>query len=189
MTDFQARRQQKVGELWTRAVFTRTLADVRAYVDFGDSYERLPRTLRASDERLLSRADLRVVLGEQWTGYDNVGVHLARVERLLPHTPAFEMMTAGERVAFDALPERVTIYRGGDRLVNAVGLSWSLDRSLAASFPFRARYMAKDPVLVTAAVLRRHIVALKLDRHEKEIIVRRQYVERLAVEPLSPPRE
>lgn len=94
-------------------------------------------------------------------------------------------MTAAERAAYDALPSRVTIYRGcGDH--NIFGTSWTLDESIARQFPFFHRYRVADPLLVTAQVNKRAILALKQDRDEQEVITfgaRWIKIERLKPQP------
>ena len=71
------------------------------------------------------------------------------------------------------LPEIVTVYRGADFQRNVVGLSWSLDRSMARQFPTSFnRYRALEPVLITAKVQRSQIIAYKQERGESEIITK-----------------
>lgn len=64
------------------------------------------------------------------------------------------------------------VYRGADRGVNEEGLCWSLHRSVAERFPFARylRYRAERPVLVTATVRKAHIIAVKFDREEAEVL-------------------
>jgi hypothetical protein len=148
-----------------------TLADAREKVGlYCNSFTRLATIIKLGRRRLC-RADLLTLLGEHWPDCDHngrIGGELLRI--ILPETTAPEMMTEAERAALAALPETVTIYRGADRGVNEAGLCWSLDRTIAARFPFYWRYYAKHPVLVTATVARERIVAVKLDRKEAEVI-------------------
>jgi hypothetical protein len=79
-------------------------------------------------------------------------------------------MNDEERMAFEALPEQITIYRGcGPK--NMFGFSWSLDRKIAAKFPFSSRYWTDEPKLLTATISKNRAAALKLARREQEIIV------------------
>lgn len=55
--------------------------------------------------------------------------------------------------------------------MNQDGLSWTLNREIAISFPFLNRYRTDQPMLLTATVSRDRIAALKLDRDEQEVIV------------------
>lgn len=80
------------------------------------------------------------------------------------------MMNAEERAAFDALPRQLTLYRGCHPS-NKWGLSWSLERDLAASFPFLHRYRQDGPaILIKATIAKSDVVALKGDRCETEVI-------------------
>jgi hypothetical protein len=80
-----------------------------------------------------------VLLGELWSGFNNIGfcsgdlfwaIHerVPDMDSVIP-----EMMSHEERVAFEALPEQITIYRGcGPK--NMFGFSWSLDRGPPRNF-------------------------------------------------------
>jgi hypothetical protein len=58
---------------------------------------------------------------------------------------------------------------------------------VAARFPFYWRYHAADPVLVTATVPRDRIIALKLERHEREVITKGAEV--ISVESVTRPAD
>jgi hypothetical protein len=141
--------------------------------DYG-SYERLPALLDVADD--MASEDWLVLLGELWSGFDNIGpcsgdlfwaIHerVPDMDSVIP-----EMMSHEERVAFEALPEQITIYRGcGPK--NMFGFSWSLDRQIAAKFPLMPRYSTNEPKLLTATISKNRAAALKLDRGEQEVIV------------------
>ncbi len=87
------------------------------------------------------------------------------------HVP--QMMTETEILALAKLPEIVTVYRGADFQRNVFGLSWSLDQSIARQFPtLFNRYLAREPVLITAKVRRHKIIAYKRNRKESEVITK-----------------
>jgi hypothetical protein len=111
------------------------------------------------------------LLGDWWSICDDIGRHRSWLRIALPRLgPVRELMTPEEQAAWDALPQTVTIYRGARSL--KLGVSWSLDRDVAAHFPFDLRYrLGGDPVLITARVRKRDILAIKLDRQEFEAIV------------------
>ena len=80
------------------------------------------------------------------------------------------MMDTDEIEALNNLPEVVAIYRGC-YANNQHGLSWSLDREIAISFPMLHRYHQDEkPILLQRTVARDKILALILDRSEAEII-------------------
>lgn len=150
-----------------------------------DSHSRLPTLIELYRDGCISRAAFLRILGKQWSGFDNIAEYTLELCGTLggaDHTIR-AMMTPKERHTFDALPDTVTIYRGcGEH--NQDGVCWSLNRDVAATFPFLNRYQVATPLLVTATVLKVEIVALKVDRDEEEIIVFSD-VEVTSVEPLS----
>lgn len=152
---------------------------------FTDSYSRMPGLIGLCFR--MDKSEWLRLLGEWWTCCDNIGTHRLDLRRRLPETgPVPEMMTAEEIEAYNALPERFTIYRGCG-LGNIRGASWSLERDTAARFPFLMRYRQRQPLLVTAKVRKSQVLAVKIDRKEAEIITfaaRRVAVEEL--QELSP---
>src|ERR1700730_11720298 len=90
--------------------------DVQAWLckDY-DSYGRLPALLDVADD--LEGQDWLVLLCELWSGFDNIGVYSGDLfwairERVLDMESVIpEMMNDEERMAFEALPEQITIYR------------------------------------------------------------------------------
>jgi hypothetical protein len=88
-------------------------------------------------------------------------------------------MSPEETAVFGRLPERIRCWRGGGRQQVLLGVSWSLSRAVAERF---ARYCcctrramfglgADDPVVVSAAVEKSRVFAVKLDRSEREIVI------------------
>jgi hypothetical protein len=166
----------------------------REAIKFCNSYSRLPDLLGlhrfGSDERYVEHKDWCRLLGEEWSGFDNIATYrtqlrfvLAHGSRRMPDTERL-MMDATELAAFDALPEKVTIYRGCGP-DNIIGCSWTADRDIAMQFPFLNRYKQDEPLLVTATVRKHRIVALKNDRDESEVITfgaRRVGVETMTAE-------
>ena len=115
---------------------------------FANSYTRLPALIDLY--WLVDGEAWLTLLGDNWTGCDNTSAHLRWLGLLLPRVgPVRAMMTTDEQAKWDALPDRVTIYRGARRTL--LGASWSLDRETAAHFPFLTRYsLGGDAMLITA---------------------------------------
>jgi hypothetical protein len=157
-----------------------TLEDARDALRYCNSYSRMPTLIDL--ERSMRSNEWHTVLGEEWSGCDNVGRHRLLLRQMLPvEGPVTEMMTAEELDAHRALPERLTVYRGcGPK--NMRGASWSLEREVAERFPTLNRYQQAQPMLVTAKVSKRGVLAVKLDRGEAEIVT--FSARRVAVEPL-----
>lgn len=140
-----------------------------------NSYTRLPTLLEM--EWMLDEKDFLRLLGKWWSSFDNIGLYadgLWDTSAFMGwdhNGPVRDMMTAEELKAHNALPDVVTIYRGCYQ-INKWGWSWSLSKEVAEKFPSYLRYCRpnEQPLLVTAKVLKRLILAVKLDRGESEII-------------------
>jgi hypothetical protein len=94
------------------------------------------------------------------------------------------VMSVEERAKLQALPERVTVYRGywwhvtDDNEVygtNASGLSWTLAPEVAASYARRRRSSCFGSV-VTGTVRRGRIIAVIDSRCRSEVVVQPKYV-------------
>jgi hypothetical protein len=142
---------------------------------YSDSYTRLKMLLRFSHAMPDGDEWLRL-LGENWPSCDNISEHMVDLRVLIPQNgPCLQMMDEDEKRRWNELPEIVTIYRGcGIRNIN--GISWTLDRAIAESFPTLNRYKVPDPYLITATVNKNDIVADKLGRQEAEVITFRANV-------------
>lgn len=157
------------------------LVEAREAIKFCNSFNRLPAIIDLWNAGRVANTDWMRILGEEWSACDNIAQHKARLLRRTPFGQAalgqwkcHAMMDDEEMEAYRRLPSRVTIYRGC-YANNRAGLSWSLDHSLAATFPTLHRYRQQDgePILIEATTTRSKIVALKLDRGEVEIITYR----------------
>lgn len=145
-----------------------SLVAVRRFLQrWGDSYSTLDYLVRLHPS--MDRDEWLTLVGEVWTCADNVSEHLEDLKNMLPRRTAKQMMDLSEISKLRTLPSNVTIYRGCGE-VNIDGACWSLDRAIASRFPTLARYRADVPLLITATVLRKEIIAVKLDRDEAEVI-------------------
>jgi hypothetical protein len=149
-----------------------TLAQGREHVRYANSYTRLGMLVEVA--WMMEPADWMALLGEEWSTCDNISDSMDDLMDTHSGTRRKfwrdEMMTPAERAVFEDLPDQLTIYRGcyGN---NKWGLSWSLNRDLAARFPFLNRYQQNDQALLVRATLSKDkVVALKTDRGEGEVI-------------------
>jgi hypothetical protein len=149
-----------------------TLSEARRVIGLCDSDTRLPSLLQLFGANKVSRTDMLRLLGEEWQRCGTIGQYANELDDILPDCHAAEMMTGLERQTLAGLPSHLTLYRGADRGVNENGFSWTLHRASAQAFPFFHRYRAADPVLLTATAPRAKIVALKIDREERDVIIR-----------------
>ena len=136
-----------------------------------DSYQRLTAVLYL--RRRMFSADWWRLLGEQWTGFDNVWEYQDRIKAaLLRATPAnlLQAMNEAERQSLRGQPDAIVVYRTCSN-VNRNGLCWSLSREVAIDHATRNRYLilGTDRLLLTGLAPRGRSI-LKLDREEQEII-------------------
>ena len=128
---------------------------------------------------VLEDSDWLAVLGRIWTTSDNLADALNVIYFESPFAyregPIPEMMLDEELEAFNALPERLTIYRGCYVDLNQEGLSFSLCRDVAKAFPFYSNYSQPkhQAILITGEVEKANITAFKDPLGEKEIITKR----------------
>lgn len=168
-----------------------TLQEANDRIKFCDSYSRLPAIINLF--AVMNHSDWLRLVGQEWTGFDNIGPYRVLLHKLFVGDPLVdarrgpargpipELMDDAELVAYEALPEIVTCYRGcGPE--NMLGASWSLHRNVAAKFPTLNRYHANKALLLTGRVRRSSVLAVKLDRNEQEIIT--FSARRIAVDPL-----
>lgn len=147
---------------------------------WNDSFNRIPWLI--DNWRKIEKRDWLTLLGETWEQSDGIGPNRPVLRSFMPERgPVPEMMTIDEAMAWEALPEQISVYRGCGP-VNMLGASWSLSREVAARFPTLMRYRQAEPLLVTARVRRDRVLAVKLGRCELELVTfhaRRVAVERL----------
>jgi hypothetical protein len=90
---------------------------------------------------------------------------------------------AETREKYERLPELVTVFRGCSR-ARVRGLSWSLNRSVAATFARGHRNIrVPDPVIARATVRKPAIFALLTDRGEDEIVLNWRRLRAIEIEP------
>ena len=152
------------------------LNELRQSILSYDSYSRLPYLL--SLQGFINEHSWLTLLGEIWEICDNIGCY---IEALLDSPFGLslyggaitEIMNEDEQVAYDALPEIITLYRGCYQN-NKLGFSWSLEADVARKFPQFTRYRQDgQPLLVKATAKKTSIAAIKLGRGEAEIITYR----------------
>lgn len=158
------------------------LLEAREILGWCNSFGRMPKLIELYEH--LEFEDWLVVIGEEWSGCDNISEFLPELEDIFSVGPGpfQQMMNEAENRHYKKLPDLIRIYRGcGEH--NIHGACWTLDRAIAKRFPFQHRYKQTAPLLVTAEVEKSRIVAIKLDRGEAEVITFDAMV--LCIEPLA----
>jgi hypothetical protein len=115
------------------------------------------------------------VLLERWMHCDNTWACMPDLLRLIrrhvvtDHPSAY---LADNALGFlQALPPVVTVYRGCSRQ-RVHGIAWTTDREVAEGFAHGHRFIpVPDPVVATGTLTRDLILAVFIDRNEKEVLV------------------
>jgi hypothetical protein len=149
--------------------------ELRRQINFANSYTRLGSVMA-----LAAAPDFLSLLVEHWSSCDNIAewapalrVKLRDAKRsgLFPLPPAEDDESAGG--VLDSLSDVVTVYRGA-YTTNGKGLSWSVDRGVAAKFPFLNRYRRpnaeRTALLFEATVPKAAIAFVNNTRHEREVV-------------------
>lgn len=156
-----------------------SLAQARAESAWADSYTRVDVVVSGFMRLVrLARLDAFALLGSEWSTCDNLWMWRGYLRQELRGASREEldaMMEPEELAALALMPESFTVYRGCYPL-NRSGMSWSLDRDIAAHFPHLMRYYgpglhrySQAPILRTGTVTRSRAV-LKLGHKAEEII-------------------
>jgi len=121
------------------AKITLTYDEANETLFIEESYSRLGAIYRLYHH--MQRADWFNLLGLWWSSCYNIRRYRLALKALMgTEGPIREMMDEEEQVAYDALPDTITVYRGCGE-INKVGASWTTDRSVAEKFPFYGRYL------------------------------------------------
>ena len=145
-----------------------TAAEAYSAAAFADCYSRMNVLVELAPK--MERSDWLTLLGEWWSGCENIEFHQGMLKALLgTRGPISEMMNAEEREQWDALPDELKCYRVcGKKYVS--GPSWALDAEIARQFPKVNPFVAEEPLLLTGSVRKESVLAIKLDRTAPELI-------------------
>lgn len=144
---------------------------------WADSYTRMHAVLACRKRR-----DFFEILGHEWSGCDNIANHQRSIRRAFRRRPPEcwpvpEAMSAAEWDFYNALPRSLAVWRGCFAH-NVNGMSWSIDREVAARFPSLNRYshVGSRPLLVEGRISKARIAFVKLDRKEAEVVTFPEFV-------------
>jgi hypothetical protein len=154
---------------------TQWVESINEYLFACDSVSRGPEmlTILVGRSPVPSSVFWPVVI-ENWCNCDLINVESYLWLRVLAKykcdADPMQYMEPETRVHYDSLPEKLTIYRGGDRPF-IDGLSWTLNRQVAEGFARGFRLMNnRNPVIATAQVSKRNIFFATSHRDEAEVV-------------------
>ena len=90
------------------------------------------------------------------------------------------MMTEEECAILEAMPPRLTVYRGYSSALHGTGHSWTLDKAIAVWFGRWAEKCGYRGRVLTGEVERSDVMAYLNDRDEKTIITNFEHVNDLS---------
>ncbi|MEJ1937807.1 hypothetical protein WDZ92_47050, partial [Nostoc sp. NIES-2111] len=108
-----------------------------------------------------------------WTGFDLIDhAGFANVFHAVRDRWSEQFMPEADLAMWHALPDKVKVFRGGDRSDVRYGLSWTTDRTVAASFPKSHRGGRNpEPTILAGTVKKKDIVFATDNRKESEVVV------------------
>jgi len=119
------------------------------------------------------------LVGRAWVACDNACQHFYTWALLLLSKRLHRefMMSKDERKTFDALPEKLTIYRGCNRYSKR-GFSWTLDKAFAKHFAEKRHFFAIPkgvtkrvrPIVIERVINKSDAIAYFNRRKESEIL-------------------
>lgn len=109
----------------------------------------------------------------EWSGFDLIDhAGFSGLFVNLRSTWSEQYMSGPDLAMWDALPDRITVYRGGDLPNVRNGLSWTSDPVVAAMFALGHRWTRHlEPAVLTGAVKKKDIAFVIDSRNEREVVV------------------
>lgn len=139
-----------------------------------DSQDRPVEFLRVVEAMNLDSVRFWRILAAEWCGFDRIP-HRRMAAAFRQHRTAWspDCMRPADRADFDALPARVTLFRGQSALA-PVGLAWTLNRQVAEQFARGHRDIpVPSPVLLSVEVRREAVAFMSTERGEAEAVLHR----------------
>jgi len=153
---------------------SQTKQDIEKKLLMCNSYAKLEELINCIDD--IPPDEWFSLLGSEWSCCDNIHSYTDELNEqfdLHSHDARRRMMNDIEMELFEALPEIVTIYRGCSA-VNMLGLSWTLSKAVAEEITTLNRYAPPQnlpSMVITTAISKDLIIALKTCRDEDEVII------------------
>lgn len=113
------------------------------------------------------------IVVENWPGFDLIPhKKFESLFRKNADTWSKNAMTGADLELYDSLPEKVTVYRGGNGSTAARGLSWTLCPEVAERFAVGHRiFFNKSPAVVELQVDKRTVAFCCTERNESEVVL------------------
>ncbi len=122
-----------------------------------------------SIKEYLSEKDFAEILSNYWAAVGITDVPKTKFLSWFQEANKSYLMDKGEKKIFDALPEKVTIYRGVDDPEYKYGFSWTLDKKVARWFANRNQ--GNSTYVYECTVDKKDLICYFQIRNEKEVII------------------
>lgn len=123
--------------------------------------------------KYLGKEDYAVLLRDAWTDAEfpnrDPSVTLAGKIGFFRKADKSLIMDPQEQMVYEALPEKVTVYRGINSKGSVKGISWTLSKKKA--YWFASRWPENKGMVYQAMVSKEHIYAYFNGRNEQEVIL------------------
>lgn len=117
----------------------------------------------------LSKKDFAKILADYWVAYGIMDAPKTKFLSWFQEADKSYLMSKREQKKFNALPEKVTIYRGVNNPGYKYGFSWTLDKRIA--YWFANRYENKESYVYECTVDKKDLVCYFEIRNEEEVII------------------
>ncbi len=120
-----------------------------------------------SIKEYLSEKDFAKILADYWAAYGIMDA--PKFLSWFQEADKLYLMSKGEQKKFNALPDKVIIYRGVNNPKYKYGFSWTLDKRIA--YWFANRYENKESYVYECTVDKKDLICYFEIRNEKEVII------------------
>lgn len=122
-----------------------------------------------SIKEYLSEKDFARILADYWAAYGIMDAPKTKFLYWFQEADKSYLMSKREQKKFNALPEKVTIYRGVNNPEYKYGFSWTLDKRMA--YWFANRYESKECYVYECIVDKKDLICYFEIRNEKEVLI------------------
>lgn len=132
-----------------------------------------PYRIQALREIIHQADDRADLVAEVWIDSENIWQHKkAWIDIWSTLTNPHETMDENEKTVYRCMPDEITIHRGiTHKTHNRKGMSWTRDKERAVWFAHRWKRGKDEPVVLTAEVKKKNVLAFFNGRNEEEVIV------------------
>ncbi|SHK80299.1 hypothetical protein SAMN05216582_11844 [Selenomonas ruminantium] len=147
------------------------------HADLPAIYASIPAPMKMTWFKLccdcMDLEDYSLYLKKSWLDEEdpNQDANVSREEIVAYFRKATKLMNAAEQAYFDALPDKITIYRGVSPHRAVYGLSWTPDHEIAMRYKRRYETGEVQGEMLTATIDKKHALCYIDELQERELVV------------------